>query len=129
MRAAYVFRVRFRLDPEGVRLDPDEFETVLRRPATRPEDGDDWLFFRDNLWRGEIGDERHVRELASELLGADVTSIEFAELETDRECFEALKSAIASEVRDTGGTNAFNADDVDEVLNKYLGSSIHVRES
>lgn len=127
MHAAYVFRVRFRLDPADARVDPNEFETVLRVPADPPgEDG--WLFFRDNLWRGEANDERHLRAEAESLLSVTVTAVSFSELETDPEYLSALKAAIETEIADTGGTNTFNADGVDEVLSKYLGSSIRVRK-
>jgi hypothetical protein len=125
MDAAYVFRVRFRLDATGVRLDPREFETVLRVPVVDPtddEDPDGWLFFRDNLWHGEANDERHLRRTASELLDVDVTSVTFAELETDSASLDVLREAIASNL------DEFNADSVDEVLHKYLGSSIRVTD-
>lgn len=127
MNAAYVFRVRFRLDPADARVDPNEFETVLRVPAERPgEDG--WLFFRDNLWRGDVNDERHLRDEAESLLGVPVSAVSFSELETDRAYLDALEGAIDEEIGGTDGTNAFNADSVDEVLSKYLGSSIRVRD-
>ena len=118
--AAYVFRVRFRPDPsEGVRLDPATFETVARWPAAAPgEEG--WLFFRDNLWRGDVNDEQHMRERFSETLGVSVESVTFSELAADEAYFETLKSEIGATL------DAFNADGVPEVLNKYLGSSIRV---
>lgn len=120
--AAYVFRVRFRLDPDGVRVDPNEFETVLRIPAAEPgEEG--WLFFQRTLWRGEVGDERHLRDVAEDALGVPVEAISFSELETDRSSLEDLKTGIA------GDLERFNADSVDAVLHKHLGSSIHVREA
>lgn len=125
MDAAYVFRVRFRLDATGVRLDPREFETVLRVPAVAPDSDDDpdgWLFFRDNLWHGKANDERHLQRLASDRLGVDVTSVTFSELETDRASLETLREAIAADL------DEFNADGVDEVLHKYLGSSIRVTD-
>jgi len=59
MNAAYVFRVEFRLDPEGATIAPDRFETTMELPANEPGT-DGWLFFRDRLWRGEIGDETVV---------------------------------------------------------------------
>ena len=72
--AAYVFRVRFRLDPDGVRVDPDVFETVLRIPAPTPgEKG--WLFFQRTLWRGAVGDESHMRSVAEDHLGVPVASV------------------------------------------------------
>lgn len=119
MRAEYVFRVRFRLEPDAVRVDPDEFETTLRLPAERPGD-EGWLFFRDNLWRGEVNDEQHLRRTATELLGVPVASVSFSELRTDEEHLDALKSEIETDL------DAFNADAVSEVLHKYLGSSIRV---
>jgi hypothetical protein len=122
--AEYLFRIRFRVesaDP-GVTLSPNRFESVLsRRAATPGEDG--WLFFRDNLWRGEAGDERHLRELAEDSLGLPVESVEFRELRTDPAYLDALREAIADDL------SLFKSDSVDEVLKKYLGSSIHVRES
>ncbi|NEU56009.1 LWR-salt protein [Halorussus sp. MSC15.2] len=121
MDARYVFAVRFRLEAEteGVSVGPDEFETRLYRAADPPgEDG--WLFFRDNLWRGEINDDRHFRRLVEEELGVNVVSAEYRALETDEEYLAALKD----EIRDDLAT--FKADSVSEVLNKYLGSSLEV---
>ncbi len=136
MDAAYVFRVRFRLDPPGVRVDPNEFETVLRRPADPPgETASDrhtllaesgWLFFRDALWRGNVNDESYLRERLTDHLGVPVSSVRFSELETDAAHLDALKDAIADEIDGTGGVNAFDAESVDDVLHKYLGSSIRV---
>ena len=120
MDAAYVFRVRFRLDPDSVSVDPNEFETVLRIPAAAPgEDG--WLFFQYNLWRGEVGDERHLRSVAESYLDVPISSVTFSELETDRSYLDALKDTIAEDL------TPFNAHSVDEVLHNHLGSSIHVR--
>jgi hypothetical protein len=121
MDAAYVFAVAFRLDPDGATADPDRFETTVEIPASEPGD-DGWLFFRDRLWRGEIGDEPSFRALASERLGVEVTEASFSELRTDRDHLDAFEAAIAADL------GQFNADSVDEVLHKYLGSSIHVRE-
>ena len=121
MDARYVFAVRFRLDPaaEGVSVAPNEFETRLSRAADPPgEEG--WLFFRDNLWRGEVTDDRHFRRLVEEALGVTPTSVEYRALETDEEYLEALKDAIRDDLAE------FNADSVSEVLNKYLGSSLEV---
>ncbi|EMA59227.1 LWR-salt protein [Halorubrum lipolyticum] len=120
MDAAYVFRVEFRLDPEDAAVDPERFETAMELPANEP-DTDGWLFFRDRLWRGEIGDGAPFRRLASERLGAEVVAADFRELRTDREYLDALRSAIAADL------DRFNAESVDEVVRKYLGSSIHVR--
>jgi hypothetical protein len=41
--------------------------------------------------------------------------------ETDPEYLDALRAAVADDL------SLFKADSVDEVLKKYLGSSIHVR--
>lgn len=125
MSAAYVFRVAFRLPTEGVGVDPNRFETVLRVPAADPDAAApagpvDWLFFRDNLWRGEAGDEAHLRATASDLLGVEVVDLTFSELRTDEAYLAALRRAIEADLV------TFNADDADEVLHKYLGSSIHV---
>ncbi|WP_226010582.1 LWR-salt protein [Halomicrobium salinisoli] len=119
--AAYVFRVTVRLDtgPPGVSVDPTTFETVLERAADPPgEDG--WLFFRDNLWRGELADEGHFRELTEEALSAPVADVSFRELRTDEAYLAALKAEIGENL------TAFNADGVSEALSKYLGSSIRV---
>ncbi|MFB6205565.1 MAG: LWR-salt protein [Haloglomus sp.] len=120
--AAYVFRVTFQLEPaSGVRVDPDRFETTLERRADPPgEPG--WLFFRDHCWRGEANDEEHLCDLASEALGVEVVAISFRELRTDEAYLSALREAVADDL------SLFRADDVESVLHKYLGSSIHVRE-
>jgi len=121
--ARYVFSVVVRLEPEApdLRLDPATFETTLSREAAPPgEEG--WRFFRDNCWRGELNHPEHVRELLAADLGVAVDSVGFRELRTTRGHYEALRAAIAEDL------DAFNADDVDEVLKKYLGSSIHVVE-
>ena len=122
--AEYLFRVRLRVessDPD-VRLSPNRFETTLSKAATPPgEDG--WLFFRDNLWRGEANDERHLCEMAEESLGVTVESVEFRELRTDPGYLDAFREAIAADL------SLFKSDSVDEVLKKYLGSSIHVRDA
>jgi hypothetical protein len=122
MEAAYVFAVRFRLDPGmGVSVSPAAFETQLRRPTDEPgEPG--WLFFRDNLWRGELADPEGFRELTADALGVPVESVEYRALETDREYYDALKSAIGDDLA------AFNADNVDEVVSKYFGSSVEVTD-
>jgi hypothetical protein len=122
MHAEYVFRVRFRLAPEGgVSVAPQEFETVLRVPATDLGDPDDeWLFFRDNCWRGEVADERHLRDRAEDLLGVTVVSVSFSELATDAAYLDALKAGIADDIEQ------FGDDTVSRVLTTYLGSSIRV---
>ena len=124
MEARYVFAVRFRLEPdaEGVSVEPNEFDTRLYREADPPgEDG--WLFFRDNLWRGEVNDDRHFRQLTEEVLGETVLSVEYRALETDEEYLDALKDEIRSNL------GSFKAHSVSEVLNKYLGSSLEVETS
>ena len=136
MDAEYVFRVTFRLEPTDpdVSVDTERFETVLRRRAATPgEDG--WLFFRDNLWRGEANDEAHLRDRVAESLtgrrpgGADgsprglvVEDVSFRELRTDEAYLAALRAAIADDL------DAFRAEDVTEVLHKYLGSSLRVED-
>jgi hypothetical protein len=121
MDAAYVFAVAFGLDPDGATVDPDRFETTMEIPASEPGT-DGWRFFRDRLWRGEIGDEPSFRTLASDRLGVEVVAVEFRELRTDEAYLDVLKRAIADDLP------SFNAESVDEALHKYLGSSIHVRE-
>ncbi len=121
MEARYVFAVRFRLDPtvSDVSLEPQEFQTRLSRQADPPgEDG--WLFFRDNLWRGDVGDERYFRELTSEALGVPVASVEYRAFETDEEYYDALKAEISEKL------GKFKASSVSEVISKYLGSSVEV---
>lgn len=118
--AAYVFRVRFRLDPDGVRVDPNEFKTVLRIPAPTPgEEG--WLFFQQHLWHGAVGDAAHMRSVAEDRLGVPVDAISFSELETDQSYLDDLKGEIGDDLP------RFNADSVETVLHNHLGSSIHVR--
>lgn len=120
-RARYTFRVAFRLEPRkwDVSVDPREFETTLYREAEPPgETG--WLFFRDNLWRGEVNDEAHFRELTEEVLDVPVTSVSFSELQTDEAYLAALKEELGDDLAE------FNANSVDQALTKYLGSSIRV---
>jgi hypothetical protein len=132
MDARYVFRVRFRLEPTvEVRVEPAEFETRMYRPADDPgsEHGsapadeprqDGWLFFRDNLWRGDLADETHFRDLAADALGVPVTSVTYVAFETDEEYLDALREAIRADLGE------FKAESVSEVVNKYLGSSLEV---
>lgn len=51
-----------------------------------------------------------------------VLSVEFRELRTDPAYRDALEREIDANL------DPFRADDVAEVLNKYIGSAIHVRE-
>ena len=136
MDAEYVLRVTVRIEPAApdVSAEPAAFETVLRKRAAPPgEDG--WLFFRDHLWRGEVNDEAHLRDRVAESLtgrrpgGADgsprglvVEDVSFRELRTDGAYLAALRAAIADDL------DAFRAEDVTEVLHKYLGSSLRVED-
>ncbi|QCP91325.1 LWR-salt protein [Haloarcula marismortui] len=119
--ARYVFRVEIGLEPaaDGLRTDPDRFETTLYRAADDPGERG-WLFFRDTLWRGKLADEPHFRRLVEDELGCPVVSASFSELRTDEAYFDALKSEIADDL------SLFNAGSVSEVVTKYLGSSIRV---
>jgi hypothetical protein len=119
--ARYVFRVTFRIEPSarGVSIDPDRFETTLYREAEPPgEDG--WLFFRDHLWHGEIGEWTYFQELAEELLGVPVTSVSFSELRTDEAYLERLEDEVGENLGE------FRSASVERALSKYLGSSIRV---
>lgn len=118
----YVFHVRFRPDPDGgFHIEPATFETTLSKEAARPgEEG--WLFFRDSLWRGEANAPAHIRSLAEEALGVPVETVEYRRFETTEEEYAALKEAVAANL------DLFNAAAGTEVLNKYFGSSIEVRE-
>lgn len=124
--ARYAFHVRFRLEPHAdVSLDPQTFETTLYRPANDPGRSG-WLFFRDNLWRGEVNDERHLRDLAEAALGVPVESVTFRELQTNPAYLDALKAAIEREL-DAHPSTFGNATSVDEVMKNYLGSSVRVQ--
>lgn len=121
--AAYLFEVQLYLEAEApdVWLDPAITETTMHKAAAEPgEEG--WMFFRDNLWRGEINNYEHTRRLAEEALGMEVRSIEFRELRASEDYYEALKDEIADNL------DAFKADDAAEVVKKYLGSRVHVRD-
>lgn len=119
--ARYVFRVRFRIEPSvsEVSVDPAEFETTIYRAADPPGEAG-WLFFRDHLWRGNVGDERYFREIAEDALGVSVVSISFSEIQLDQAYLDSLRTEIDDELE------RFRADSVDQVLKKYLGSSIRV---
>ena len=121
--AEYVFRVVLRLSPPdpAVRVEPETVEVSMFERAAQPgEEG--WLFFRDNLWRGEVNDPENLRRHAEESFGTEVHSIEFRELRTDEPYLEALKDEIDENLE------LFRADDVAEAITKYLGSRVHVRE-
>ena len=119
--ARYVFRVTIRIEPtvSGVSVDPNQFETTLYRTADPPgEEG--WLFFRDNLWRGELNDEPYFRELTEAALDVPVVAVSFSELQTAEPYLDAFRAAIAEELP------SFTANTVDQVLSTFLGSSIRV---
>lgn len=121
--ARYAFAATVRFDPDlaGLSVEPETVEVRLYRRAEPPgEDG--WRFFRDNLWRGELGDPEHFRALTEDALGTPVDSVEFRALETNEAYLDALKAAISEDL------DQFRAEAVSEVLHKYLGSSIEVRE-
>ncbi|MDQ2050545.1 LWR-salt protein [Natronolimnohabitans sp. A-GB9] len=125
MDGRYVFRVTCRLEPErpGISVEPSTAETTVTVSREAPEPGTEgWLFFRDTLWRGQVGDDEYGCQLAEEWLGEPVESIAFQELQVDEAYFESLKEAIADDLE------AFNAETVSEVLSKYLGSSIRVTD-
>ena len=69
-----------------------------------------------------MNDPDHLRGSAEEALDLDVRSIEFRELRTDEAYLAALQDAIADNLE------LFEADDTAEVVKKYLGSRVHVRE-
>lgn len=119
--AVYVFRVRFRIDPAPpeVTVDPATFETVLERAADPPGTSG-WLFFRDNLWRGEVNDQAHVRTLTEDALGVPVEAVSFSELRTDDRYWGALREAIGADLA------AFGPDSVDAVISAHLGSSVRL---
>lgn len=126
--AEYIFRVRLHLDLQAdVRLDPQRFETTLFWPAASPRK-EGWLFFRNHLWRGEVNDEPHLRNLAETALNVPVEAIEFREFRTNAAYLDTLKEAIAEKL-DAQSSPFGNATNVDEVLKNHLGSSIHVRPS
>ena len=121
MHARYAFHVRFRLVPDApdATVEDPTFETRVTLEA--PEPGrPGWLFFRDTLWRGEVNDRRHARELFERKLGVPVESVAFRALHLDEAYREAIEAEIAANLE------LFKADDVPEVLTKYLGSSIQV---
>lgn len=124
MEARYALSVRVRFEPrvEDVTVEPETVETRLYREADEPGT-DGWLFFRDNLWRGEVSDPDHARRLAEDALGVPVESAEFRALYTDEAYLAALKDEIAANL------DLFKADDVTEVLSKYLGSSVQVTDA
>lgn len=119
--ARYVFKIEFRIEPtmKEVSVEPSRFETTLHRAAA-PPGHEGWLFFRDHLWRGELGDEDYFREVAENALGVSVTSVSFSELQTEEGYLEALRAEIGENL------DEFRADTINKALSKYLGSSIRV---
>jgi hypothetical protein len=63
-----------------------------------------------------------MREVAEDALGQPVESIAFRELRTTQAYLDDLRAEIGEDL------DLFNASTVDEVLSKYLGSSIHVTD-
>ncbi|MFB6089490.1 MAG: LWR-salt protein [Halobellus sp.] len=122
MRAAYVFRVTVRLRArDDVSVEPGTVETVVEVPAPEPgEEG--WLRFRDLLWRGEVNDGAHARDLAESWVAAPVERVSFSELRLDEEYRTALEDAIESH------PEAFGGDDPREVLHRHLGSSLRITD-
>jgi hypothetical protein len=125
MDAQYVFRVTYRpraVDGGRTGRDADAEAITVARDAPEPG-ADGWLFFRNTLWRGAVGDRAHARRLAADWLGEPpdaIETVEFRELRTDETYLDALKAEIAADL------TVFNAENVSEVLSKYLGSSVHV---
>lgn len=120
MEPRYVFGVTIRLEVSGmVWVEPDTFETKLYRPADPPgEEG--WLFFRDTLWRGELADPDHFRDLVDAALTAQVSAVDFRSFQTDEDSFRRLKAEMRAHLDD------LRSDSVAEAINKYFGSSIEV---
>lgn len=117
--AHYVFRVRFRLDAQGVETDPEAFETVVRFPAPPPGD-DGWRFFEAWLWRGSLTDERRFRAVAEEWLSVPVDHVHFSEFVVSEAYDEAWEAAVAAEL------GRYNAESVREVRHNHLGSSVRM---
>jgi hypothetical protein len=117
----YVFRVRFRLPATDVDVDPDTFETVVRRPAAPPGDDDGaWRFFEAWLWRGELTDAERFEPVVEAWLSVPVLSVRFSELVVDGAYLDAWTDAVADEV------DRYNAASAREVRHQHLGSSIRV---
>ncbi|MFP4626168.1 MAG: LWR-salt protein [Natronomonas sp.] len=119
--AEYVFRVVVRIesDDADVRIVPDTFETTLFIRASEPG-RDGWLFFRNVLWRGKVNAPKVVRRLATDALGEPVETVEFRELQAETAYYDAFREEISTDL------DLFNAETVEEVLTKYLGSSIRI---
>ncbi len=125
--AEYLFRVRFRLEPQSsARIDPETFETLLSWPAAQP-DTEGWLFFRDHLWRGEVNDQAPLCDLAEDSLGpVAVEHVAFLELRTSEAYLDSLKDGIG-EALERHPSPFGNATSAEEVVKNHLGSAIHVR--
>ncbi|MFC4989202.1 MULTISPECIES: LWR-salt protein [Saliphagus] len=122
MGIRYAFGVRLRPEtPPEISLEPPTIER--RCLLSAPEPGSEgWLEFRELVWRGEVSDREHVRRLLAEKIGIEVESVDFRALEADPDSFERFKEAVADDLE------AFNAENVSEVLTKYFGSSLEIRE-
>lgn len=79
------------------------------------------VVFRDDLWRGEVDDEGHLRDPAEDSLDVSADSVSLGALRTDEAYLDALKAEIGDSLA------PFNADTVPEVVSKSLGSSVEVR--
>ncbi|MFB6353047.1 MAG: LWR-salt protein [Halobacteriales archaeon] len=119
--ARYVFSVAFRLEPgtADLAVEPARFETTLYKRADPPgQDG--WLFFRDHLWRGELANPDHFRDLVAEALAVRVTDVSFVELRTTEAHLDGLRAAVGDNLE------AFRAESVDRALTNHLGSALRV---
>lgn len=122
MTLRYAFGVRLRPEtPEGVSLEPPTIERRCLLDAPEPG-AEGWLEFRELVWRGEVSDREHVRWLLADRIGIEVESVDFRALEADPDSFAAFEAAIAADLE------AFNAENVSEVLSKYFGSSLEIRD-
>ncbi len=120
--AAYRFVVTFRLAHDGLAVDPDTFETTVRKPA--PEPGTEgWLFFRNTLWHGEISDPEPFETRLGERLGVEVLDADFRAFECAPEERAALAAAIES------NADAFGADTAEGVVHDHFGSALEVAEN
>jgi hypothetical protein len=120
--AAYRFAVTVRLDHDGLAVDPDTFETTVRKPA--PEPGTEgWHFFRNAPWHGEISDPGPFEKRLEERLGVEIVECDFRAFECTPDERAALKSEIEAHIDD------FGADTADGVVHDHFGSSLEVAEN